>query len=126
MGMNDRTREDDVAAPPGQSVPPVCPARVRSPNPCSLARPASWLNLEKSETEVGAGDAGWPWRPTVRYCSFTDSREPANCREGAGETTLGMPQSPDPHTLCHFFPTTALRRAGRKMPELGYTPSCWA
>lgn len=125
MGMNDQTREDLVAAPPGQSVPPVCPARVRCPNPCTLARPASWLNLEKPETEVGAGDAGWLWRPTVRYCSFMDSREPANCREGAGETTLGLPQPLLAPTLfVIFFPTTALRRAGRRMLELGYTPSC--
>lgn len=32
---------------------------VRYPNPCSLARLTSWLNLEKQKTEVGAGDAGW-------------------------------------------------------------------
>lgn len=86
--------------------------QVWCPNPCFLARPASWLNLEKPETEVGAGDAGWLWRSPVRYCSFTDSRESVSCREDAGETTLGLPWPPAPNSPCHFPPPQLLGGQG--------------
>lgn len=53
MGMNDRTREDAVAAPPGQPVPLSCPAP--GPVPQSLL-PGSTHLL----TELGkAGDGRW-------------------------------------------------------------------
>lgn len=58
MGMNDRTWEDDVAAPLGSPSHLHALPSVPLPNPCSQARPASSLNLEKPEKEVRAGDAG--------------------------------------------------------------------
>lgn len=75
---------------------------VQLPNPCSREGPASRLNLKKLETEVRAGDAGWLWRPTVRYCSFTDSRERMSWREDAGKTTPGR-RGPLPPTLLVIF-----------------------
>lgn len=100
--MNDGTREDGVSAPPGQPVPPACPAR--RPAPQSLLPGGTRLSaeLEKLETEVRAGDAGWLWRPTVRYCSFTDSRERMSWREDAGKTTPGR-RGPLPPTLLVIF-----------------------
>lgn len=61
---------------------------------------------------MGARDARWLWRPTVRYCSFTDSRELVSCLEGAGETTLGLPLPLTPNSPCHFPPPQLLGGQG--------------
>lgn len=59
-----------------------------------------------------AGDAGWLWIPTVRYCSFTDLREPVSWREDEGETAPGLPGLPLPNPPWHFPPPQLLGRRG--------------
>lgn len=127
VGMNDRTWEDDVAAPlcsPShlQALPSVL---LR--NPCSQARPASSLNLEKPEKEVRAGDAGraalGTHSPLLFLSGLKGAGEPAG---GCRRDHLGPVPAPCSRPFLLFSPTTAPRKVGRRMLELGHTPGSWA
>lgn len=124
--MNDRIRENDVSAPPGQPVPPACPAR--GPVPQSLLPGSTHLLAELGKAEDGGGSG--------RRRVALETHSPLLFLyglKGAGELSGGrrrdrpkLSQPPVPHPPCYFPTTTALRRAGRRMLELGHTPSCWA
>lgn len=52
------------------------------------------------------------WGPTVRYCSFPDSREPVSRLEDVDVTTSGLSRPPAPRPSCHFPPPQLLGRWG--------------
>lgn len=96
-------------------------------NPCSQARPASSLNLEKAEKEVRAGDAGraalGTHSPLLFLSGLKGAGEPAG---GRRRDHLGPVRAPCSPPFLSFSPTTAPRKVGRRMLELGHTPGSWA
>lgn len=127
VGMNDRTWEDDVAAPLRSPSHLHALPSVPLPNPCSQARPASSLNLKKPEKEVRAGDAGRAALETHSPLLFLSGLK------GAGELAggrrrdhFGPVPAPCSPPFLSFPPTTAPRRVERRMLKLGHTPGNWA
>lgn len=122
VGMNDRTREDDVTEPPGQLIPPACPAQ--RPAPESLLPGSTYLFAELGK----AGEGGASGRRRVAL----DTHSPLLFLyglKGAGELaggrrrdSPGPARAPSSQPSLAFSPTTTPRTAGRRMLELGHTP----
>lgn len=108
---------------------PTCLARPEPRSPLGLrsgARPASSLNLEALRRKARAGDSGWLRRPSVRYCSRSDSRSPR-----AGPRVQARPLRacdcltlPAPRLSC-VFSRRCSRRAGRRDAGVRQTWGSW-
>lgn len=110
--MNDRIRENDVSAPPGQPVPPACPAR--GPVPQSLLPGSTHLLAELGKAEDGGGSG--------RRRVALETHSPLLFLyglKGAGELSGGrrrdrpkLSQPPVPHPPCYFPPPQLLGGRG--------------
>lgn len=101
--MNDRIRENDVSAPPGQPVPPACPAR--GPVPQSLLPGSTHLlaELGKAEDRGGSGRRRVALETHSPLLFLYGLKGAGSCPEDADETALSC-HSPLSPTLLVISP----------------------